>query len=74
MVIFWDFNLLLNSTENLGGNSIDYNHTNMFNDTLNDCELTDLGYYGSKFTWANNQTYNIHIKERLRPRLDKQLI
>lgn len=58
---FWDFNLLLNSTKKLGGNSIDYNHTNLFNETLNDCELTDLGYCGYKFTWANNQIYKRKI-------------
>jgi hypothetical protein len=63
--VFGDFNLILNSSEKLGGNNIDYNHTKMFNDTLNDCELTDLGYDGTKFTWANSQPDNIHIKERL---------
>jgi len=37
----------------------------MFNDTLNECDLTDLGYFGHKLTWANNQADNDHIKERL---------
>lgn len=37
----------------------------MFNDTLNHCDLTDLGYHGNIFTWANNQPDNTHIKERL---------
>jgi len=37
----------------------------MFNDTLNACDLNDLGYHGNIFTWANNQPNNIHIRERL---------
>lgn len=49
----------------MGGNSIDYNLTNAFNNTLNDCDLNDLGYYGIKYTWANNQVDNHHIKERI---------
>jgi exonuclease III len=64
-LIFGDFNLILKSNEKLGGNGIDYHHTNMFNQTLNNCNLTDLGYKGDQFTWANNQLDNDHIKERL---------
>jgi len=64
-LIFGDFNLILNRSEKLGGNIIDYHHTNMFNETLNNCALNDLGYYGSKYIWANNQSDNDHIKERL---------
>jgi len=33
--------------------------------TLNTCDLIDLGYHSNKFTWANNQADNHHIKERL---------
>jgi len=64
-LIFGDFNLLLNSSEKLGGNNIDYHHTNLFNENLNYCDLIDLGYQGSDFTWANNQTDSYHIKERI---------
>lgn len=64
-LIFGDFNLILNSFEKLGENSIDYHHTSMFNETLNNCDLNDLGFYGSRYTWANNQSDNDHIKERL---------
>lgn len=64
-MIFGDFNLILNSSEKLGGNNIDYHHTNMFNTTLNECDLNDLGFFGSKYTWANNQSDMDHIKERL---------
>jgi hypothetical protein len=64
-MVFGDFNLILNSSEKMGGNNIDYHHTNLFNITLNDCDLNDLGFYGPKYTWANNQSDNDHIKERL---------
>jgi hypothetical protein len=64
-LIFGDFNLVLNSSEKLGGNPIEYNLTKLFNDTFNACDLYDLGYCGNKFTWVNNQTDNIHIKERI---------
>jgi hypothetical protein len=37
----------------------------IFNETINECELTDLGYVGNKLTWANNQPDDLHIKERL---------
>lgn len=64
-LLFGDFNLYLNSSEKLGGKNIDYKHCNLFNSTLNDCDLLDLGYHGNKFTWANNQESDHHIKERL---------
>lgn len=64
-ILFGDFNLILNSSEKLGGNNIDHNHTNMFNETLNKCDLRDLGFFGTKFTWANNHNDETHIKERL---------
>jgi len=62
-LIFGDFNLMLNSSEKLGGNIVGFHLTKLFNDTLNGCDLTDLGYYGDKYTWANNQIDHIHIKE-----------
>jgi len=37
----------------------------MFNETLNCCDLNDLGHSGNKYMWANNQSDNDHIKERL---------
>lgn len=64
-IVFGDFNLMMNSDEKQGGNRLDFHLTKLFNDTLNACDLSDLGYHGNKFTWANNQPNNIHIKERL---------
>jgi hypothetical protein len=49
----------------LGGSGIDMNLTNLFNTTLNQCDLNDLGFYGYKYTWANNQSNQAHIQEHL---------
>jgi hypothetical protein len=57
--------MILNGSEKLGGNGVDYHITILFNETLNQCNLTDLGYSGYKYTWANNQIDNHHIQERL---------
>jgi exonuclease III len=64
-LLFGDFNLYINSSEKMGGRNVDYGHCNQFLNTLNNCELFDLGYHGNKFTWANNQEDTHHIKERL---------
>ena len=62
-LVFGDFNLYLNSSEKLGGKAVDYKHCDLFQTTLNQCDLEDLGYHGNKFTWANNQEQHHHIKE-----------
>lgn len=64
-LIFGDFNLMLNSSEKLGGNPVDFQLSKLFNDTLIACDLYDFGFYGNKFTWANNQPNKVHIKERI---------
>jgi len=60
-LIFGDFNIVLNSDEKLGGNPIENTIADNFHNTLNTCNLTDLGYIGNKFTWANNQANLYHI-------------
>jgi len=64
-LIFGDFNMILNNTEKLGGNGVDISITNLFNSTLRQCGLTDLGYTGYKYTWVNNQVNQHHIQERI---------
>jgi exonuclease III len=64
-IVFGDFNMYLNSFEKQGGKQVDYKHCNLFQATLNHCDLIDLGYHGNKYTWANNQENCHHIKERL---------
>jgi len=64
-LVLGDFNLYLNSSEKAGGKNVDYNNCDLFQSTLNHCDLLDLVYHGNKFTWANNQESKQHIKERL---------
>jgi hypothetical protein len=64
-LMFGDFNMVLNHSEKQGGRDINNNHAVLFQETLNDCSLQDLGYHGDIFTWANNQETVHHIKERL---------
>lgn len=42
-LIFGDFNMILNSSEKIGGSGLDLPITNLFNSTLSHCGLTDLG-------------------------------
>ncbi|MCH84377.1 hypothetical protein A2U01_0005209, partial [Trifolium medium] len=64
-LLFGDFNLVLNSAEKEGGKDLHSSTTSLFHNTLNQCDLMDLGYHGDKFTWTNNQENESHIKERL---------
>lgn len=64
-LVFRDFNIVLHNSEKLEGNHIDIHIVTHFHNTLNLCDLHDLGYKGDDFTWANNQQNNQHIKARL---------
>jgi ribonuclease HI len=64
-LLFGDFNMVLNHAEKQGGRDINLSQSNLFHDTLNNCNLQDLGFHGDMFTWANNQEKDHHIKERL---------
>jgi len=57
--------MILNASEQMGGNLIDISISDYFHNTINACNLIDLGYIGDKFTWANNQADKTHIHERL---------
>jgi hypothetical protein len=57
--------MIFDSYEKQGGRDTNYNIINLAQNTLNDCNLVDLGYHGDMFTWTNNQIDNSHIKERL---------
>ena len=60
-----DFNEVLSLTEKCGGNSRQEHLMQAFQETLDDCALTDMGYFGPKFTWSNCQEEDALIKERL---------
>ncbi|PNX99664.1 ribonuclease H, partial [Trifolium pratense] len=64
-LLFGDFNIILNTDEKLGGHTTDTNVITMFRNTINRCNLQDLGYLGEVFTWTNRQEDHHHIKARL---------
>jgi hypothetical protein len=58
-------NWLLYSEEKSGGNPLDPNLTTSFKNTINHCDLQDLGYKGNIFTWTNRQQGEQLIESRL---------
>jgi hypothetical protein len=64
-LIFGDFNITLTSDEKFGGNPLDPNITSSFRNTLSLCNLQDLGYTDSIYTWSNRQHDDGLIKCRL---------
>ncbi|XP_016477492.1 uncharacterized protein LOC107798969 [Nicotiana tabacum] len=58
-----DFNEITASNEKYGGLSINNNRTDHFIKCINYCNLVDLGYTGSKYTWSNNQRLANRILE-----------
>ncbi|XP_028807945.1 uncharacterized protein LOC114762601 [Neltuma alba] len=60
-----DFNDVKAVTEKLGKLPINVRRVLNFEYMLADCELMDLGYQGSKFTWNNRRLGDEDVKERL---------
>lgn len=60
-----DFNEILDLSEKWGGNGQQRSLMEAFKNTLEVCELHDLGYRGSKFTWSNGREGAEFTKERL---------
>jgi hypothetical protein len=55
----------MSNNEKEGGNPIDYNITNSFRNTIDMCNLNDLGSSGHKYTWHNRQQGDQYIQARL---------
>lgn len=60
-----NFNEILSSSEKFGGRVINLNRSNQFLNCLNYCNLIDLGFKGSRYTWTNNHKCGSTILERL---------
>lgn len=60
-----DFNEIVHSWEKVGGAVQSATQMRKFRSTLEECNLGDLGYRGSKFTWSNKQASDRFVKERL---------
>ena len=64
-VYMGDFNYTLNKDEKKGGKRGSISETNHLKDLMFEFRAIDLGYLGSKFTWAKGNWGNIAIKRRL---------
>uniref|UniRef100_A0A7N2R7P6 DUF4283 domain-containing protein n=1 Tax=Quercus lobata TaxID=97700 RepID=A0A7N2R7P6_QUELO len=64
-VIIGDFNELLHANEKEGGNARPEGQMKLFRDTINSCELRDMGYCGSDFTWSRKLGTKGWVRERL---------
>ena len=64
-IFLGDFNEILNESEKCGGRSRPRGLMESFQDTLEACGLSDLGFKGPQYTWSNCQEGSDLIKERL---------
>ena len=60
-----DFNEVLAADEQIGGNEREQWQISAFQDVVNDCDLTDLGFHGLPYTWDNHQEADRNVKVRL---------
>ncbi|KAI9110182.1 hypothetical protein K1719_018624 [Acacia pycnantha] len=69
-VTIGDFNDVLAAGERLGGSRVNFSRIRHFQDRIDGCHLTDLGFVGPKFTWKGPRLPNC---ARLYERLDRAL-
>lgn len=65
-----DFNEIIRHDEKLGGPRRDHNQMQLLRNVIDECGFMDLGFVGSKFTWAGHFD-DIHSD---RIRLDRCLV
>ena len=54
-VIAGDFNEPLLSEDKFGGRSVSVNRSLLFKECLDRCNMMDIGFAGSRFTWTNRR-------------------
>ncbi|XP_023928116.1 uncharacterized protein LOC112039472 [Quercus suber] len=60
-----DFNEVLSSEDKFGGNQVSLNRTLQFKECSDVCNMLDLGFTGSKYTWTNRRPIFDLILERI---------
>jgi hypothetical protein len=60
-----DFNKIVEQSEKWGANPRREGQMELFRSALEKCNLSDLGYMGSRFTWTNCQPDGNFIKVKL---------
>ncbi|XP_070020722.1 uncharacterized protein [Nicotiana sylvestris] len=68
-MVMGDFNCIIELSEKIGGNPHRMEKSLPLIECMTDCELNDLGYIGSTYTWCNLRTPS----ERICQRLDRTL-
>lgn len=64
--IIGDLNDILSAVEKQGGREVDLNKCLLFQNRLLDCNLHDMGYDGSPFTWKGQKRLGLcRVCERL---------
>lgn len=63
--MFGDFNEILSQDEKWGGRNRPQQQLDDFQQMLWDCELRDIGFNGSKYTWYNGRSEGAQVFERL---------
>lgn len=64
-MVIGDFNEVLFSHKKEGGKPRSEHLMTTFRDTMEECNLHDLGFIGDKFTWSNRYEAESCTKERL---------
>ncbi|KAA3457985.1 reverse transcriptase [Gossypium australe] len=64
-LVVGDFNEILYSFEKSGGVPREQKRMEAFRDTLEECQLMDIGYSGVWFTWERGNLPETNIRERL---------
>ncbi|KAK5794296.1 hypothetical protein PVK06_035516 [Gossypium arboreum] len=63
--IYGDFNEIMYGSEKKGGLPSDERRMNLFRRTLEDCQLSDIGYSGRWFIWERGNLPEMNIREWL---------
>lgn len=61
----WDFNEILEQAEKEGATLRCNSQINNFRMALEDCDLSDLGFSGPRYTWCNSKSDGNFTQERL---------
>ena len=64
-VIAGDFNKPLIGADKFGDRVVSVNRALLFKDCLDKCNMVDLGFSGSRFTWTNGREIQDLIQERI---------
>ena len=64
-VIAGNFNEPLNSSDKLGGKELSISRSLLLKDCLDKCNMIDLGFSGSRFTWTNRRDAHVLVQERI---------